>query len=287
VKRISLLIFVLTFSLSAWAADQLHNQYFNEGNIKFSNNDYHGALLDLNRSIEQNPGDTIAILMRAACKGRVGDWDGALADAENAVRLAESSGDENLPQYKTILTQVKEGKAKNAGAVAQSVSSYAEEPAKPVQSSRSQNGVVVNPAEMVAAHNRWRAQVGVPDIAYSDTLAVSAQAWVDNLKDTNQCKMRHSNGNLGENLFWAGAWSNGPMQDVSSTQVVDAWGKEKQNYNYADNSCASGAVCGHYTQVVWKNSTSVGCGVAVCRDNTQVWACQYAPAGNYVGQKPY
>ena len=44
--------------------------------------------------------------------------------------------------------------------------------------------------------------------------------------------------------------------------------------------------CGHYTQVVWANTLSVGCGVAVCPTGTIV-VCNYAPPGNYVGEKPY
>jgi pathogenesis-related protein 1 len=141
---------------------------------------------------------------------------------------------------------------------------------------------------IVAAHNSWRSAVGVPALTYSDTLAASAQAWADNLKTTKNCSLTHSNGASGENLYWASAWSNGPAQTITPKQVVDAWGSEKANYNYASNSCAAGKTCGHYTQVVWKNTTSVGCGMAVCDSpKNQVWVCQYLAAGNYVGQKPY
>jgi hypothetical protein len=48
--------------------------------------------------------------------------------------------------------------------------------------------------------------------------------------------------------------------------------------------------CGHYTQVVWRASTQIGCGVTSCgsgfRMQTEV-ICNYAPAGNFVGEKPY
>lgn len=152
----------------------------------------------------------------------------------------------------------------------------------------------VDSAAIVAAHNKWRAQVGVSKLSYSPELAVSAQAWADNLKQTNQCRMRHSSpeGQYGENLYWASAavWTDGrrELQKVSSTKPVESWGSEKHDYNYAKNSCKPGKMCGHYTQVVWKTSTKVGCAVAVCEDSQeQVWVCQYQPAGNWVGSKPY
>ena len=153
----------------------------------------------------------------------------------------------------------------------------------------------VNPAAIIATHNKLRAEVGVTKkLTYSKALAVSAQAWAEHLKQTNACKMRHSapDGKYGENLFWASAvsWTDGrkDLQKVSSKQVVEDWGSEKADYDYASNTCADGKMCGHYTQIIWRNTTKVGCGVAVCEDTQeQVWACQYQPAGNWVGKKPY
>lgn len=146
----------------------------------------------------------------------------------------------------------------------------------------------INPPEILSAHNTARASVGVPALTYSDTLATSAQAWADHLKTTRNCDMEHSSGNVGENLYWAGAWSNGPTQKIAPRHVVDSWVKEKFNYDYKSNSCAPGKVCGHYTQVIWKNTQQVGCGMAICTNpKNQVWVCQYSPAGNHIGQKPY
>jgi pathogenesis-related protein 1 len=148
--------------------------------------------------------------------------------------------------------------------------------------------------EMVAAHNRWRAKVGVAPITYSSELAVSAQKWANNLKQNNECRMKHSDpqGKYGENLYWASAleWSNGKreLQKVTTAKVVDDWAGERADYNYKDNSCAKGKMCGHYTQVVWRSTTTVGCAIAVCSDTLeQIWVCQYQPPGNWVGEKPY
>lgn len=146
----------------------------------------------------------------------------------------------------------------------------------------------VDPQEIVDAHNKHRAMVGVPPLAYSDELEVSAQAWADTLKRNNQCKLKHSETRYGENIFGAPAWSNGPAQVVRSSEVIDAFASEKSDYTYSNNNCTPGRVCGHYTQVVWRNTTHVGCAMAMCdAPKDQVWVCQYNPPGNYVGQKPY
>ena len=157
-----------------------------------------------------------------------------------------------------------------------------------------------DPKAFIAAHNKWRSEVGVPKagamgkLSYSPALAVSAQAWADNLKQTNHCQMRHSepDGKYGENLYWGSAmnWSDGrkEMQKISPQQVVDGWGSEKSDFDYANNSCTPGKMCGHYTQMVWRATKKVGCAIAVCEDSQQqVWVCQYQPAGNWVGNKPY
>lgn len=149
-------------------------------------------------------------------------------------------------------------------------------------------------AGMVAAHNRWRKTVGAPPLSYSTELAASAQEWANHLKQSNHCQMQHSqpDGHYGENLFWASAleWSDGrrEVQKVSPKTVVDDWGNERADYNYKTNNCAKGKMCGHYTQVIWKSTTTVGCAIAVCEDSReQVWVCQYQPPGNWVGKKPY
>ena len=102
--------------------------------------------------------------------------------------------------------------------------------------------------------------------------------------------LRHSvNREHGENLYQAGPMtgSDGSMavQKIAAQNVVDSWGSEMKNYDYAGNSCHG--VCGHYTQVVWKSTTEVGCGTAVCGNKAQIWVCRYAPSGNMAGQRPY
>ncbi|MDQ7016291.1 MAG: CAP domain-containing protein [Gammaproteobacteria bacterium] len=154
-----------------------------------------------------------------------------------------------------------------------------------------------NAEQMVNAHNRWRAQVNVPPLTWSNQLQQQAQTWANRLKERNQCQMQHSpaDGKTGENLFWASpvthTYSNRPtqltLQETDSNKVVDAWGSEVKDYDYSSNRCIAGEQCGHYTQMVWKSSTEVGCAKAICDDLSQVWVCNYAPAGNWRGEWPY
>lgn len=146
-------------------------------------------------------------------------------------------------------------------------------------------------AEYVAAHNKWRREVGVPDISWSDQLAQSSQGWANHLQSQG-CQTFHDRGDFGENL--ADAWSNpGPVTD-SITMTVDGWGSEKRFYDYNSNTCSNPNTqegCGHYTQMVWRNTQQVGCASASCSGNdgseTKLWVCRYSPAGNYEGERPY
>ena len=149
-------------------------------------------------------------------------------------------------------------------------------------------GNPVDPEAMTAVHNSWRSQVGVPDLKWSDKLAAAAQEWADTLKEDG-CGFYHSHNGYGENLFISSAlmYSDGrrELADVTPRDAIDSWGEEIKDYNYADNSCSG--VCGHYTQVVWKETKEVGCARTVCDDKSQIWVCSYAPAGNLVGKRPY
>jgi pathogenesis-related protein 1 len=147
-------------------------------------------------------------------------------------------------------------------------------------------------AEIVAAHNNWRSQVNIPGVKWSPKLEGTSQSYAETLKSTQACNLSHSQASdYGENLFWASptSYSDGrsEVQTVTPTQVVDDWGSEQADYDASSNTCAWGKACGHYTQMVWKNTTEVGCGKAVCPDNSQIWVCHYQPAGNYIGEHPY
>jgi len=133
---------------------------------------------------------------------------------------------------------------------------------------------------MLAAHNKWRAELDIPPLVWSNELAAEAQKWANKLKRSG-CDMKHSNSKYGENLYWSSGLNPRPED------VVASWASEKKYFNFKTKKCKGNwAKCGHYTQVIWKNTKKVGCAVVKC-GNEQVWVCNYDPAGNWSGQAPY
>lgn len=131
--------------------------------------------------------------------------------------------------------------------------------------------------DLLAAHNAARAQVGVAPLEWSPRLAARAQDWANTLAARRKFAHRPKSP-YGENLFEI---TGG---EASGTQVVDAWTAESRNYDYRRNKCRK--MCGHYTQIVWRDTREVGCGVARGRGR-EVWVCDYDPPGNWIGRRPY
>jgi uncharacterized protein YkwD len=131
--------------------------------------------------------------------------------------------------------------------------------------------------QIVAAHNSVRARHGVPPLRWSDELARYAQKWANTLIARGEFS-HHRNPQYGENLFEISGGS------ATAHDVVSAWAAEGKNYNYRNNTCSGR--CGHYTQIVWRDTKVVGCGMARDR-RREVWVCDYEPHGNVVGERPY
>ena len=150
---------------------------------------------------------------------------------------------------------------------------------------------------MLATHNQVRAAVGVPPLRWSGAMAAYAQQWAEHLAANNRCTMQHRSHahanrlDVGENLYWGSPlrWSDGriEVQRIAPAKVAQDWADERSDYDYARNTCRAGAQCGHYTQMVWRSTTEVGCAMTVCPDQGQLWVCNYNPPGNWVGEKPY
>jgi len=158
---------------------------------------------------------------------------------------------------------------------------------------------------VLEAHDRWRARHQAEPLGWSKELARYAQAWAEVLVTRYPGRLVHSDdgrgalpearelgyAGWGENLYWSSAvrWSDGAREarrDLPPSEVVDSWAGEVRWYDFATGACSapSGEGCGHFTQVVWKESRSVGCGRAFGADSAQVWVCSYDPPGNWEGE---
>jgi pathogenesis-related protein 1 len=124
-------------------------------------------------------------------------------------------------------------------------------------------------------------------LSWDTTIATFAQAYA------NGCVYAHNAATpYGENLY-VGAVSSGFPTNVEAAAATD-WANEYVSYNYAANTCSG--MCGHYTQMVWRSTLRVGCGIRQCTINSPFpppftnWTlvvCNYDPPGNVTGQRPY
>ncbi|CAA0819386.1 CAP (Cysteine-rich secretory proteins- Antigen 5-and Pathogenesis-related 1 protein) superfamily protein [Striga hermonthica] len=130
-------------------------------------------------------------------------------------------------------------------------------------------------------HNNVRAGVGLQPLVWSKKLTKYARSYAE--KRRADCQLKHSGSRwYGENIFW------GSGKIWSMTQAARDWAGEKASYHYSSNSCDSGKMCGHYTQIVWRDTTKVGCAKVACDNNKGIFiTCNYHPPGNYIGERPY
>lgn len=139
--------------------------------------------------------------------------------------------------------------------------------------------------EIVGVHNQIRKAVGVSEVKWSEELAASAAKWASYLAEHEA--FEHSEPDpshpVGENIW------RGTPGEFSLTEMVTMWGDEKKDYRYQRVSEHSSPrkPTGHYTQIVWKTTTHVGCALKKGGDQYEVLVCQYSPPGNVIGEYPY
>jgi hypothetical protein len=146
-------------------------------------------------------------------------------------------------------------------------------------------------------HNRLRSFGGLKKMKWNKKIAANAKKWAEKLKKTKNCNMMHSSSSsrknvggfsyLGENLYWSWGSSPSKVDANMAKKAVNSWYSEIRDFKYSKK----GVICpkrnkkgmiGHFTQVMWDKSTSLGCAAAQCGGGkTTVVVCQYGPGGNF------
>lgn len=117
--------------------------------------------------------------------------------------------------------------------------------------------------------NFYRSEHNATALTWNETLEDFAADYLDD----NDCAFEHSGGPYGENLA---------IGYPNATASVEAWGNERGEYNFKRGKFSHGT--GHFTQLVWKDTTDVGCGRRLCGESGWYLVCEYWPRGNVIGE---
>ncbi|CAG9991509.1 unnamed protein product [Clonostachys byssicola] len=141
--------------------------------------------------------------------------------------------------------------------------------------------------EALRLHNAARAGKGLPPLVWDAKLAANAAAWAQSLKNSNsfQHSSAASRPNQGENL----AQNSSPSKPIDNPLALGTqqWLNEAKDYSGQAIPGTDFSSYGHYTQIMWKTTTSVGIASATNGKGTYWTVARYSPPGNMVGQKPY
>jgi Cysteine-rich secretory protein family len=144
--------------------------------------------------------------------------------------------------------------------------------------------VVSFEARILSAHNQERQRVGVKPLVWSSKLAADAAIWARHLAATDtfdHAPDRSEGDEQGENLWM------GTRGYYTPEAMVGAWVEERKMFKPGlfPNVSITGnwTDVGHYSQLIWYNTTAVGCARAANRSD-EFLVCRYGPPGNWMGE---
>lgn len=138
---------------------------------------------------------------------------------------------------------------------------------------------------VLASHNRERATLGLAPLRWNARLASDAGAWAAHLAGTGRFEHApaRERGRVGENI-WGGTAGR-----FAPEQMVELWLSEKRYFRPgvfpANSTSGSARDVGHYTQVIWRRTTEVGCSLGR-GERADILVCRYSEPGNVRGQSP-
>jgi uncharacterized protein YkwD len=151
--------------------------------------------------------------------------------------------------------------------------------------------------EQYAQHNEWRKRYNKPPLQYDKRLADHTQQWANYL--AQQAMQKHNPNRMvegfsskaGENIYFPSWMGMTPTKQSFFKQAVDGWGNEVSDYDFTTHEPKTpGKMVGHFTQLIWRDTTRVGCGYASVT-GPDGWThgyvvCNYHPAANVTNATP-
>ena len=137
-------------------------------------------------------------------------------------------------------------------------------------------------AQLLAEHNKTRAEVGSPPLRWDPELATAASAYARQLADGAPYvhAPRAGRENQRENLARG-------LRGASLDTMINEWLREKRNFvpGIYPNVSSTGdwSDVAHYTQIIWPTTTDLGCGIANGHSG-EFMVCRYSPPGNADGK---
>jgi glioma pathogenesis-related protein 2 len=122
-------------------------------------------------------------------------------------------------------------------------------------------------------HNHYRRLHGTAPLRWSDELAAYAQDYANRGNFAHDTQLLHSL-QQGENL--ATDYTDG------AAGATDRMYNEVHEYDY--NNPGFSTATGHFTQIVWRDTTHLGIGRGRTRDGATLYVFRFSPAGNVQGQ---
>ncbi len=137
---------------------------------------------------------------------------------------------------------------------------------------------------LLNSHNRERALHRIPRLQWDAALASRARAWAQHLAATG--KFEHSPNLPSQPLEGENIWG-GSHAAFGPESMVDLWVTEKRYFKPGifPNNSTTGRVqdVSHFTQVVWRETGKVGCGLARNAEK-DILVCRYSAPGNVFGR---
>ncbi|KAJ5789954.1 uncharacterized protein N7518_006965 [Penicillium psychrosexuale] len=139
-------------------------------------------------------------------------------------------------------------------------------------------------------HNIHRSEHSVGDLTWSDDLAGAANTLASRCVYGHDTSIVSASGDYGQNIAYGYDAAEVGEKIISGMMYTDEAPYFANLYGEANPDMTNFEKWGHFTQIVWKATTQVGCATVSCSDLGNVGSaapytvCNYGSPGNYAGE---